>query len=49
MNRLDKAVICIVGLGYVGIPLAEAFSKNFKAIGFDTDGDKEHCGELERI
>jgi len=40
MNRLDKAVICIVGLGYVGIPLAEAFSKSFKVIGFDTDVDK---------
>ena len=40
MNALDKAVICIVGLGYVGLPLAEAFSKSFEVIGFDTDGDK---------
>ncbi len=27
--------ICIVGLGYVGLPLAIEFSKNFKTIGFD--------------
>ena len=30
-----KAVIGIVGLGYVGLPLAEAFSKNFNIIGYD--------------
>lgn len=40
MNRLDKAIVCIIGLGYVGIPLAEAFSKSFQVIGFDTDVDK---------
>ena len=27
--------ICIIGLGYVGLPLAVAFSKKFKVIGFD--------------
>ena len=36
-NRLTEAVICIVGLGYVGLPLAEAFSHHFKVIGFDTN------------
>ncbi len=36
-DRLTGAVICIVGLGYVGLPLAEAFSHQFKVIGFDTD------------
>ncbi|NQE05581.1 UDP-N-acetyl-D-mannosamine dehydrogenase [ANME-1 cluster archaeon GoMg1] len=35
----DKTV-CIVGLGYVGLPLAEAFSKHLKVIGFDIDDDK---------
>jgi UDPglucose 6-dehydrogenase/UDP-N-acetyl-D-galactosamine dehydrogenase len=34
---VDKPVVCIIGLGYVGMPLAEAFSKVFKVIGFDTD------------
>ena len=32
----DKKV-CIVGLGYVGLPLAEAFSKHLEVIGFDID------------
>ena len=27
--------ICIVGLGYVGLPIAIAFSRKFKVIGFD--------------
>tara|TARA_B100000989_G_C19518096_1_gene462727 strand:+ start:1035 stop:2273 length:1239 start_codon:yes stop_codon:yes gene_type:complete len=30
-----KATIGIVGLGYVGLPLAEAFSKNFNITGYD--------------
>ena len=38
--NLDEAVVCVVGLGYVGVPLAEAFSRSFKVIGFDTDGEK---------
>ncbi len=36
-NRLTEAIICIIGLGYVGLPLAEAFSHHFKVIGFDTN------------
>ena len=35
----DKTV-CIVGLGYVGLPLAEAFSKHLMVIGYDTDEEK---------
>uniref|UniRef100_UPI0040471697 nucleotide sugar dehydrogenase n=1 Tax=Aliarcobacter sp. TaxID=2321116 RepID=UPI0040471697 len=27
--------ICIIGLGYVGLPLAHAFSKKFQVVGFD--------------
>ena len=37
---LKSAVVCIVGLGYVGLPLAKAFSKSLKVIGFDTDDKK---------
>ena len=37
---LDKAIICVIGLGYVGLPLAEAFAKKFKVIGFDVDAKK---------
>lgn len=32
-----KAKICIVGLGYVGLPLALEFAKSFSVIGFDVD------------
>ena len=38
--HLEEAVVCIVGLGYVGLPLAEAFSKSLKVMGFDTDTEK---------
>lgn len=30
-----KEKICVVGLGYVGLPLALAFSKHFRVIGYD--------------
>lgn len=30
---MDK--ICIIGLGYVGLPLAHAFSKKYEVVGFD--------------
>jgi len=35
----DKTV-CIIGLGYVGLPLAEAFSSHLKTIAFDIDEEK---------
>jgi len=41
-----KAVVCVVGLGYVGKPLARYFSKELKTIGFDIDESKiEELGE----
>lgn len=41
-KKLDNgsAVVGIVGLGYVGLPLAVAFSKRFKVIGYDTNPQK---------
>ena len=27
--------ICVIGLGYVGLPLAHAFSKKYEVVGFD--------------
>jgi UDP-N-acetyl-D-galactosamine dehydrogenase len=35
--------VCVVGLGYVGLPLAQAFSKTCRVIGFDTDSRKVEC------
>lgn len=34
MNIMNNK-ICLIGLGYVGLPLAVAFSEKFKVIGFD--------------
>jgi UDP-N-acetyl-D-galactosamine dehydrogenase len=32
---VKNSTICIVGLGYVGLPLAAAFSKKYQVIGYD--------------
>ena len=34
MNISDRK-ICVIGLGYVGLPLARLFSTKFKTIGYD--------------
>ena len=39
MLNVDKT-IAVVGLGYVGLPVAVAFAKKFKVIGFDIDEDR---------
>ena len=36
-KSVKKPTICVVGLGYVGYPLAEAFARHFPTIGFDID------------
>lgn len=35
--KFQNKKICIVGLGYVGLPLAVAFAEKYKVIGFDID------------
>ena len=35
--RNEKLVIAVVGLGYVGLPLAIAISEKYDVLGFDTD------------
>lgn len=37
---LDNSKIAIIGLGYVGLPLAVEFAKKFPVIGFDIDKDR---------
>ena len=32
--------VAVIGLGYVGLPVALAFSKEHKTIGFDVDGKR---------
>lgn len=36
----SDTVIAIVGLGYVGLPLAVEFGKKYRTIGYDCDGSK---------
>ena len=52
---MKKEIVGIVGLGYVGLPLAAAFSGKFKVVGFDVKADrvkelktgKDHTGEVD--
>ena len=39
-------VVGVIGLGYVGLPLAVSFSGKFRVIGFDTSGEK--VGQISR-
>ncbi|EQB39198.1 hypothetical protein M947_08575 [Sulfurimonas hongkongensis] len=32
--------ICVIGLGYVGLPLAHAFSEKYKVVGFDINASR---------
>ena len=34
-HHVDETTVCIIGLGYVGLPLVEAFAKSMRVIGFD--------------
>lgn len=43
---MDKHRIAIIGLGYVGLPLALEFGKKYDVVGFDIS--KERVGELRR-
>ncbi|WAC65045.1 nucleotide sugar dehydrogenase [Pseudoxanthomonas sp. SL93] len=46
MPALDQARIAVIGLGYVGLPLAVAFGRRFDTLGFDIDGKR--VAELRR-
>ena len=49
-----KAKLAVVGLGYVGLPLAMAFAQRFSVIGYDINEERlahlrrgeDPCGEL---
>ncbi|QNP40702.1 nucleotide sugar dehydrogenase [Lysobacter solisilvae (ex Woo and Kim 2020)] len=40
MAALDDVRVAIIGLGYVGLPLAVAFGKKFSTVGFDIDASR---------
>ena len=35
LHTLEDTRICVIGLGYVGLPLARLFSTKFPTIGYD--------------
>ncbi|MFY9404992.1 MAG: nucleotide sugar dehydrogenase, partial [Candidatus Methanoculleus thermohydrogenotrophicum] len=39
-ESLKDTTVCVVGLGYVGYPLADAFSRHLRTIGYDLDTKK---------
>ena len=40
MIRKNNLKIAVIGLGYVGFPLACLFAKKYSVIGYDIDADK---------
>lgn len=47
MMSKSEIKIAIIGLGYVGLPLAVEFAKKYKVIGFDIN--QRRIKELEKI
>jgi UDPglucose 6-dehydrogenase/UDP-N-acetyl-D-galactosamine dehydrogenase len=39
-GTLKDTTVCVVGLGYVGYPLADAFSRHLRTIGYDINAEK---------
>src|SRR5690606_10122957 len=50
MKSLEETRLAVVGLGYVGLPLAVAFGQKMEVIGFDINGTRiaELRGGLDR-
>ena len=44
---LDSCNLAVIGLGYVGLPLAVEFGKNREIIGFDINPDR--VNELKNL
>ena len=40
MQPVGEARIAVIGLGYVGLPLAAEFAKHFPTVGFDTNASR---------
>ncbi|MCB1641050.1 MAG: hypothetical protein KDI37_04900, partial [Xanthomonadales bacterium] len=37
LRPLDRSTVAVIGMGYVGLPLAVALAEHFDVIGFDID------------
>ncbi len=40
MNKLSQVKVAVIGLGYVGLPLAVEFAKKYQTIGFDINSTR---------
>lgn len=40
ITRVRSATICVVGAGYVGLPLSQVFARSYRVISFDIDAGK---------
>ena len=40
MSQLSGVKVAVIGLGYVGLPLAVAFAKKFPVLGFDINSSR---------
>lgn len=47
MNPSDYK-ICVIGLGYVGLPLARLFSTKFETVGFDMNQARVDAAAVKR-
>ncbi|HSC85660.1 MAG TPA: Vi polysaccharide biosynthesis UDP-N-acetylglucosamine C-6 dehydrogenase TviB, partial [Polyangiaceae bacterium] len=47
MPRLERPVVAVVGLGYVGRPLARAFARLYPTVGVDTSEATLQAARLE--
>lgn len=39
-TQVGLATVCVVGAGYVGLPLSDVFARTYRVISFDIDADK---------
>jgi UDP-N-acetyl-D-galactosamine dehydrogenase len=57
MNKISEAKLGVIGLGYVGLPLAVEFGKHFPTVGFDINSarvaelrsGKDHTLEVDEV
>ena len=40
VTKVKTATVCVVGAGYVGLPLSKVFARGYEVISFDTDEEK---------
>lgn len=44
MSDIKNSKVCVIGLGYVGLPLAAAFSSKYEVVGLDIYQERVEIG-----